>query len=482
MRLAVCGLRKPKTDNQKPITENKVNMAKGKVIAAQGPVVDIEFENVESLPALCEIIKTRTLDGRAVLLEVSEHLKNKIVRCIALGSTLNLKRNSEAETTGSPLKIPVGDELFGRIINATGESIDKKGKIHTREHYVVAKNVPRPYINPDRLTGEKAQILETGIKVVDLLFPLVKGSKTGVIGGAGLGKTVLILELIHNIITKHKGACVFTGAGERIREGNELYFEFKRQNILDRIMFAFGQMNEPPGAKFGVALTGITLAEYLQDQNKNVLFFIDNVYRFVQAGAEISTLLGRVPSETGYQPTLASEVSNFQERIRSKEGGSITAIETVYVPADDLTDPAVVTIFSYLDSIMVLSREKTQFKLYPAVDPLLSSCNNLDASIVGEYHFDITQQVSKIFTKYKELSKIVPVVGIEELSQTDRTLYERARKLQNFLTQPFFVAEAYTGKKGEYVSVKDTLEGCEKIISGRLDNVPEEKFYLTGKL
>ena len=458
-------------------------MAKdGRVIAAQGPVVDVKFEGIADLPALGEIIRTRTFDGKMLLLEAAEHLAGGVARCISLGSTLNLKRNSEAEATGRSLSIPVGDGLFGRIVNVTGEPIDKKGKIEADKSYLVEKHIPRPYLNPDRLIGGETQILETGIKVVDLLFPLVKGSKMGVIGGAGLGKTVLILELIHNVITKRKGVCVFTGAGERIREGNELYFEFRKQEMLDRIMFAFGQMNEPPGAKFGIALTGITLARYLQDKNMDVLFFIDNVYRFVQAGAEISTLLGRVPSETGYQPTLASEVSDFQERIRTREGGSITAIETVYVPADDLTDPAVVTIFSYLNSIMVLSREKSQLKIYPAIEPLLSSCSNLDRAIVGREHFDITQEILKIFTKYKELSKIVPVVGVEELSKADRIIYERAKKLQNFLTQPFFVAESYTGRKGKYVPIKNTLEGCDKIISGRVDTIAEEKLYLIGKI
>jgi len=454
----------------------------GRVIAVQGPVVDVKFADIEDIPALYETIKARAFDGRVVTLEVCEHLENGVARCVAFGSTLSLQRNSEAEATGSLLKVPVGDELFSRIINVTGEAIDKKGEIRTNKSAAVRKSIPRPYLNPDRLIGGKAELLETGIKIVDLLFPLVKGSKTGLVGGAGLGKTVLMLELIHNVITKREGVCVFTGAGERIREGNELYFEFKKQNILDKIMFVFGQMNEPPGAKFGVAFTGITLAEYLQGQNKDVLFFIDNVYRFVQAGAEISTLLGRVPSETGYQPTLSSEVSDFQERIRSREGGSVTAIETVYVPADDLTDPAVVTIFSYLNSVMVLSRERVQFRLFPSIDPLLSSCSNLDPAVVGRHHFDITREVIKVFTKYKELRKIVPVVGIEELSKTDRILYERARKLQNFLTQPFFVAERYTGRKGEYVPIKDTLEGCDKIITGRMDAVAEEKFYLIGAI
>jgi F-type H+-transporting ATPase subunit beta len=455
---------------------------KGRIVAARGPVVDVRFGNISDLPMLYEIIRTRAFDGREILLETAEHLGGTLVRCIALASTLNLQRNTEAEATGSLLSIPVGDKLFGRIINATGEAIDKKGKIETKKTHLVTKSIPAPYLNPDRLIGGEAQIMETGVKIVDLLFPLVKGSKTGLIGGAGLGKTVLMLELIHNIITRHKGACVFTGAGERIREGNELYFEFKKQKILDRIMFAFGQMNEPPGAKFGVAMTGITLAEYLQGENQDVLFFIDNVYRFVQAGSEISTLLGRVPSETGYQPTLASEVSEFHERIRSRENGSITAIETVYVPADDLTDPAVVTIFTYLNSIMVLSREQSQFKLFPAIDPLLSSSSNLDPAVVERRHFDITQEIMRIFTKFKELKKIVPVVGLEELSKSDRILYERARKLQNFLTQPFFVAESYTGKPGEYVPLKDTLEGCDRIIRGRLDDIPEERFYMIGSL
>lgn len=442
----------------------------------------MRFPPGAELPMLREIIATRAFDGRPVLLETAEYLANNVVRSVALASTQNLQRNTEAEATGSLLTIPVDDSLFGRIIDVTGKSIDKKGGIKAKKTRVVHQAMPRPYINPDRLMGSPAELMETGIKIVDLLFPMIKGSKTGLVGGAGLGKTVLMLELIHNIVTRGKGVCVFTGSGERIREGNELYFEFKRQGILDRIMFVFGQMNEPPGAKFGVAHTGIALAEYLLEGQRDVLFFIDNVYRFVQAGSEISTLLGRVPSETGYQPTLASEVSDFQERIRSRENGSITAIETVYVPADDLTDPAVVTIFSYLNSIIVLSREKNQLKLYPAVDALLSFSGNLDPLIVGQAHFDITQEVVRIFAKYKELKKIVPVIGIEELSKDDRILYDRARKIQNFLTQPFFVAESYTGKKGEYVSIAETLEGCDRILKGKMDNVAEERFYLVGNL
>ena len=457
------------------------NKNPGKVIAVQGPVVDVKFTKENDVPNLYEVIETKSFDGRKIILEVAEHLENNVARCIALASTLNLQYNAPAQPLGEPIRIPVGEGMFGRIINVIGEPIDRKGVIEHQETSPIRKNISNFRLNPDRLMTGEFELLETGIKIIDLLFPMVKGSKTGVLGGAALGKSILILELIHNIVERHKGVCVFTGAGERIREGNELYFEFVKQKVIDKIMMAFGQMNEPPGARFEIALTGITLAEHLQDQNKDVLFFIDNVFRFVQAGAEISTLLGRVPSETGYQPTLSSEVSDFQERIRSKEGGSITAIEAVYVPADDLTDPAVVTIFSYLDSIMVLSREKIQLGLYPAIDPLLSSSSNLDPSVVGSEHFDIAQEMLKILAKYEELRRIVMVIGIEELSKADRTLYERARKLQNFLTQPFFTAEVYTNRQGEYVTIKETLEGCDKVISGRLDQIPEDRFYMIGR-
>jgi len=442
----------------------------------------VKFQEAQDVPGLYQVLKTMTFDGKELLLEVAEHLEGNIARCIALGSTLNLQRNQQAVPMGGSINIPVGEKLFSRIINVSGEPIDLKGKLQGQEKLPIRKDITSLYLDPDRATLGEFEILETGIKIIDLLFPMVKGSKTGILGGAALGKSILTLELIHNVTQKHKGVCVFTGAGERIREGNELYNEFKKQGILDKVMMAFGQMNEPPGARYEVALTGVTLAEHLQSQNKDVLFFIDNVYRFVQAGAEISTLLGRVPSETGYQPTLASEVGDFQERIRSRETGSITAVEAVYVPADDLTDPAVVTIFSYLDSVLVLSRERIQLGLYPAIDPLQSSSSNLDPEVVGEEHFAISQEVLKILTRYEELKKIVAVIGVDELSKADKTLYERARKLQNFLTQAFFTAEIYTGRKGEYVTTKETLEGCKQIISGRADNVPEENFYLIGKL
>jgi len=453
----------------------------GRVISVQGPVVDVVFEEGAHVPNLYEAVETTTHDERRIILEVAEHLKGNIVRCISLSSTLNLQYNAKATPLNDVIRIPVGRGVFGRIINVLGEPIDRKGPIVSEETAPIRKGAVSVTLDPSRYEGRRTEILETGIKVIDLLFPFAKGGKIGVLGGAALGKSILMLELIHNIVQRHKGVCVFTGAGERIREGNELYFEFEKQKILDKIMMAFGQMNEPPGTRFEIAATGITLAEYLQEQNHDVLFFIDNVYRFVQAGAEISTLLGRVPSETGYQPTLTSELGDFHERIRSKESGSITSIEAVYVPADDLTDPAVVTIFTYLDSIMVLSREKIQLGLYPAIDALVSSSSTLDPGIVGKEHFDIAQECLKIFAKYEELRRIVAVIGIEELSRTDRVLYDRARKLQNFLTQPFFVAEIYTGKKGEYVPIHDTLETCGKIVSGRLDSVPEEDFYMIGK-
>ena len=453
----------------------------GRVISVQGPVVDVQFQKEEHAPNLYEAVETKTFDGKRIIMEVAEHLKNNVVRCIALASTLNLQYNALAVALDDVVRVPVGREVFGRIINVLGEPIDRKGPISTAETSPIRKGAAAILLNPDRLEGRKPEIIETGVKIIDLLFPFTKGSKMGILGGAALGKSILMLELIHNIVQRHKGVCVFTGAGERIREGNELYFEFVKQKMTDKIMMVFGQMNEPPGTRFEIAATGITLAEHLQDQNQDVLFFIDNVYRFVQAGAEVSTLLGRVPSETGYQPTLTSELGDFHERIRSKDSGSITAIEAVYVPADDLTDPAVVTIFTYLDSIMVLSREKIQLGLYPAIDALTSSSNTLDPAIIGRDHFDIAQECLKIFAKYDELRRIVAVIGIEELSKTDRIIFDRARKLQNFLTQPFFVAEIYTGKNGEYVPVHDTLDACSKIVSGRLDPVPEEKFYMIGK-
>ncbi len=457
-------------------TEDRVTI--GRVVAVQGPVVDVKFDAIEHMPDMHDVVLSKTYDGRELTMLVAEHLEGNLARCVALSATLNLQRNAKATATGHGLRIPIGDELFGRIINVMGQPLDGKGPILTERTAAIHKDLSKVEMNVGRISGSRPEIVETGIKIVDLLFPVVQGSKTGVIGGAGCGKTVLISELIHNIVEEHDGACVFTGIGERIREGNELYHEFREAGILEKVMMAFGQMDEPPGARFNVVQTGITLAEYLQSTGREVLLFMDNVFRFVQAGAEISTLLGRTPSETGYQPTLGSEVGDVHERIK----GSISAFEAVYVPADDLTDPAVVAIFSYLDAVMVLSRERTQLGLYPGIDPLASSCSNLDSSVVGQRHFDLSQEVLRIFTKYDELRRIVAVIGIDELSKADRTLYERARKLQYFLTQPMFVAEAFTGRKGQFVRVGETLDSIEMIIDGRVDARSEDDFYMIGKV
>jgi F-type H+-transporting ATPase subunit beta len=456
----------------------------GRIVSVQGPVVDVKFPDAKDVPNIFSVIYTRTIDGTQVTMEVAEHMPGNIARCIAINSTINLQRDQEAHSTGSSIQIPAGEALYGRIINMLGEPIDQKGEIANPEKFNIRKPEMGSQVKLKKGARKSFEVMETGIKVIDLLFPVVKGGKTGILGGAALGKSILTLEIIQHIVKKYQGSCVFVGVGERIREGNELYYELLKHEVLSKTMMVFGQMNEPPGARFGVAMTGITMAESVQRKNQDVLLFVDNIFRFVQAGAEISTLLGRVPSETGYQPTLVSEASEFHERIRTSQesGGSITSFEAVYVPADDLTDPAVVAIFSFLDSILVLSRERIQLGLYPAIDPLLSSCANLDIDIVGKRHFDLAQEVIRIFQRYEELRRIVLVVGIDELSSADRIIYERARKLQNFLTQPFFVAEAYTGKKGEYVSLQETLDGCQKIVEGRVDSKSEESFYLIGAL
>ncbi len=463
------------------MSKDQVNIV-GHVISVQGPVVDVRFSRPEDIPNIFDNINTKTVDGKRIVLEIAEHLPGNIARCIAINSTFNLQRNAEAHPTGEPIRVPVGDGIYGRIMNAWGEPIDQKGEIVTNEWLPIRPQKLGSRVTVSNERRDKLEILETGIKIIDLLFPMVKGSKSGILGGAALGKSILTLEVIHNIVKKYRGSCVFVGAGERIREGNELYHELSRRDILSKTVLIYGQMNEPPGARFEVAKSGVTLAESIQRKNQDVLLFVDNIFRFLQAGAEISSLLGRLPSETGYQPTLVSEASEFHERIRSSQdtGGSITSVEAVYIPADDLTDPAVVTIFSFLDSIMVLSRQKIQLGLYPAIDPLLSSCANLDSDVVGKRHFDTAAEVIRIMQRYEELRRIVMVIGIDELSSGDRTIYERARKMQNFLTQPFFVAEAYTGKKGEFVTIEQTLEGCEKIISGHLDRKSENDFYMIG--
>ncbi len=461
---------------------------KGRVIAIQGPVVVVKFPPGAVAPATYEILETKTYNGQRVVLEVVEYYMNRrsndtgsIVKCIPLTSIFGLQRNAEVVATGSEIKVPIGKEVCSRILNVLGEPIDRKGPVKT-EQSVFTHWREKTSVDREKVSQVRFEMMETGIKVIDLLFPLIKGTRTGILGGAALGKSILILELMHNIVKKQAGFCIFTGAGERIREANELYRELIKQEILDRSILVFGQMNESPGARFEVVHTGITLAEYFQKEQEDVLFFVDSVYRFAQAGSELSTLLGRVPSETGYQPTLISEMSDFQERIRSGRQTAMTAIEAVYVPSDDLTDPAVVCIFSYLDSILILSRRHVQLGLYPAIDPLLSSCSYLDAEIVGGRHFKVAQDVLRVLNRYEELRRIVSIVGIEEISREDRIIFERAQRLRNFLTQPFFTAEVYTGRKGEYVPLEKTLEGCEEILSGNLDKRPARDLYMLGAL
>ncbi len=456
---------------------------KGKIVSIYGSVVDVQFE-CGTLPALYEVIKASTFDGNEVVLEVVEHHEPNICRCIALNPTYGIRRNSSAFATGKPLSVSTGEKVYGRVLNVLGGPIDGKGAVD-RSETVLIRN---PYMSSERRKfleeniKLKFEIMETGIKVIDLLSPLIKGSKTGIFGGAGLGKTILILEIIHNIITQQRGACVFAGVGERIREGNELYYEFERTGLLARSILVFGQMNESAGARFEAAFTGIAIAESIQQKGKEILFFMDNVFRFAQAGSELSALLGRIPSETGYQPTLMSEISEFHERIRSEEKAAITSVEAIYVPADDLTDPAVVAICEHLNSTVVLSRDHVQRGLYPAVDSLQSSSSFIDPNVIGKRHFEIAQEVIRHFQKYKELERIVSIIGKEELSKQERIIFERAIKLQNFLTQPFFTGELYIGMKGIYVPLEETILGCEKIVSGRLDSIAEDKFYMIGPI
>jgi F-type H+-transporting ATPase subunit beta len=464
------------------VEPDKKTFSTGKVVAVHGPVVDMAFETEDLLPSIYEIVRSTTYDQEVVVLEVVEHRAGNIARAIALTPTYGLARNAVVERTGRPLSIPKGEAVLGRVVNVLGEPIDKKGPVGKGEVYAVRRAVEKEKIELGSKDKDGFEIIETGIKMIDLLFPLVKNTKTGILGGAALGKSLLTLEIIHNIIKKQEWLCVFTGAGERIREGNELYFEFVRSEILSRSALIFGQMDESPGARFEVVSSGAALAESLQNEGHSVLFLLDNVFRFAQAGSELSALLGRIPSETGYQPTLTSEIGEFHERIRSRQGASITAIEAVYVPADDLTDPAVVCIFSHLDSILVLSRSRVQRGLYPAIDPLMSSSAYLNTRIVGKRHFEMAQDAIRLFHKYEELQRIVAIIGIEELSKNDRTIFHRARKLDNFLTQPFFTAEVYTNRPGQYVPLEDTLTGCERIISGRMDNTPDEDFYMKGAL
>ena len=452
----------------------------GTLTQLQGPVADIRFPDGMPLPGIGDILESRTVDGRVVTFEVVEHLMGGRVRAVALSPTVDLRRNSPVRCLGRPIALPVGEGVLGRVLNVLGDPIDGSALVSADRYRTIHQpNGQRHHLMS---SGIALEVLETGIKTIDLFFPLIKGSKTGLLGGAALGKSLLTLELIHNVVVKASAVCVFAGVGERIREGNELVRSLREQQLMRNVALVFGQMNESPGTRFNAAFAGVTMAEEFLKEGHDVLLFVDSVFRFVQAGAELSALLGRIPSETGYQPTLAAEVSSFQERITTHLGSAITAIEAVYVPSDDLTDPAVVCVSSYLDQVIVLSRERVQLGLYPAIDPLLSSSSHLNERIVGPRHYAIAQEALVLLKRYEELRRIVAVIGLDELPQRDQVLFARARRLQNFLTQPFFTAELYTGKPGHYVPLDATLVGCERILFGQCDEQPEEAFYLIGAL
>jgi len=443
----------------------------GTVRQVIGPVVDVEFTG--ELPPL----RTALTVGKLVL-EVQQHLGGGRVRTVALGSTDGLARETDVANTGAPISVPVGQETMGRMFNVLGEPIDGMPDPKAKQRAPIHRAAPS---FTDQST--KVEIFETGIKVIDLIAPFVKGGKTGLFGGAGVGKTVLIQELIHNIATKHGGFSVFAGVGERSREGNDLYAEMKESGVLKNTALVFGQMNEPPGARFRVALTGLTMAEHFRDtQKKDVLLFVDNIFRFTQAGSEVSALLGRLPSAVGYQPTLAQEMGDLQERITSTKQGSITSVQAVYVPADDLTDPAPATTFTHLDSTIVLSRSLAELGIYPAVDPLDSTSTVLDPTIVGEEHYSVAREVQRVLQRYKELQDIIAILGIEELSPEDKLTVARARKMQRFLSQPFAVAEVFTGSPGKYVTREETVRGFKEILEGKHDDKPEDAFYLKGSI
>jgi len=448
---------------------------KGKIKKIIGPVVDIEFP--ETLPAVYNALEVDN-NGKKLILEVEQHIGDNIVRAVAMDTTDGLSRDMEVIDTGNPIQVPVGEETLGRIFNVLGDAVDDKPKINTDKKLSIHRGAPS---FTDQST--KVEILETGIKVIDLICPIIKGGKVGLFGGAGVGKTVIIQELIHNIASNHGGYSVFAGVGERTREGNDLYNEMKESGVLPKVAMVFGQMNEPPGARLRVALSGLTMAEYFRDQEgKDVLFFIDNIFRFTQAGSEVSALLGRIPSAVGYQPTLATEMGNLQERITSTEKGSVTSVQAVYVPADDLTDPAPATTFSHLDSTVVLNRSLTEIGIYPAVDPLDSSSTILDPNIVGREHYEVAREVQRVLQKYKDLQDIIAILGMEELSDTDKELVARARKIQKFLSQPNFVAEQFTGRPGQYVALKETIRSFKEILDGKHDDMPESEFYMRGAL
>ncbi|MDY4079705.1 MAG: F0F1 ATP synthase subunit beta [Clostridium sp.] len=447
----------------------------GKVVQVIGPVVDIKFDS-DSLPNLYNAIHIN-LGEKVLIAEVEQHVGDDIVRTIAMEATEGLRRGMEAIDTGKPIEVPVGECVLGRLFNVLGNTIDNCGKLDSKEKYPIHR--PAPSFKEQSVEPE---MFETGIKVIDLLAPYQKGGKIGLFGGAGVGKTVLIQELINNIAKEHGGLSVFTGVGERSREGNDLYHEMKDSGVLAKTALVFGQMNEPPGARMRVALTGLTMAEYFRDRGQDVLLFIDNIFRFTQAGSEVSALLGRIPSAVGYQPTLATEMGALQERITSTTNGSITSVQAVYVPADDLTDPAPATTFTHLDATTVLSRSISELGIYPAVDPLESTSRILDPRIVGKEHYEVATRVKNILEKYKELQDIIAILGVDELSDEDKITVSRARKIQRFLSQPFTVGEQFLGIKGKYVPIKDTIKGFKEILDGEHDDIPESAFLFVGTI
>lgn len=448
----------------------------GKVVQIIGPVLDIKFES-DSLPNIFNAIEIDMGNGSKLIAEIEQHIGDDIVRAIAMEATEGLRRGMEAVDTGRPISVPVGEQVLGRLFNVLGKTIDVEGEFNASELSPIHRSAPS-----FEEQSVEPEVFETGIKVIDLLAPYQRGGKIGLFGGAGVGKTVLIQELINNIAKEHGGLSVFTGVGERTREGNDLYHEMRDSGVIDKTALVFGQMNEPPGARMRVALTGLTMAEHFRDKGQDVLLFIDNIFRFTQAGSEVSALLGRIPSAVGYQPTLATEMGALQERITSTKNGSITSVQAVYVPADDLTDPAPATTFAHLDATTVLSRSIAELGIYPAVDPLDSTSRILDPRVVGEEHYEIAIKVKHILERYKELQDIIAILGVDELSEEDKLVVARARRVQRFLSQPFTVAEQFTGMQGKFVTVKDTVRGFKEILEGKHDNLPEAAFLFVGTI
>lgn len=451
-------------------------MNKGRIHQIIGPVIDIKFSE-DQMPELLNAVDIKFGD-KVIVTEVAQHIGDDVARCVALSSTDGLRRGMEAVDTGEPIKVPVGKEVLGRMFNVIGETIDEKGPVETELRAAIHRAAP-PFEEQDT----SAQIFETGIKVIDLIAPYTRGGKVGLFGGAGVGKTVLIQELISNIAREHGGISVFAGVGERTREGNDLYYEMIESGVIKNTAMVFGQMNEPPGARMRVALTGLTMAEYFRDrENQDVLLFIDNIFRFTQAGSEVSALLGRVPSAVGYQPTLATEMGALQERITSTKKGSITSVQAVYVPADDLTDPAPATTFAHLDATTVLSRSITELGIYPAVDPLESTSRIMDPLILGEEHYQTARGVQEVIQRYKDLQDIIAILGMDELSDSDKLIVSRARRIQRFLSQPFSVAAQFTGMEGKYLPLKETVRGFKEILEGKHDDIPEQMFLFAGSI